>query len=58
MRFVEFAHAPKPPTPEQARIRALKAQKDQAAAALKSERDRQRLLKAQRSMTQNKLKNI
>ena len=52
MRFVEFAPAPKPPTPEQARIRRLTAQKDLAAAALKSERDRQRLQKAQRVMSQ------
>jgi len=54
MRFDEFAPAPKAPTPEQARIKSLKAQRDRAADALKSERDRQRLQRAQRAMTQTK----
>ena len=40
----------KPLTPEKARINALKAQKDNANKALKAERDRQKIAKAQKSL--------
>ena len=39
-----------PPTPEQQRIAALKANRDRASQALKAERDRQRLSRAQQSL--------
>jgi hypothetical protein len=54
MRFAEFAPVPKAPTPEQTRIKSLKAQRDRAADALKSERDRQRLQRAQRAIANNR----
>ena len=45
MRFLEFTtKVIKPLTPDQARIDNLKKQKDVAAARLKSERDRKKLL--------------
>ena len=51
MRFSEFATKPnKPLTPEQARIEALKNQKDNAAKALKTERERQKMGKAQQQL--------
>ena len=40
----------KPLTPQQARVNALKAQKDNANKALKAERDRQKIAKAQKSL--------
>lgn len=40
----------KPLTPEQARIKALQTQKDNANKALKSERDRQKIIKAQQQL--------
>jgi hypothetical protein len=40
----------KPLTPEQARIKALKTQKDNANKALKAERDRQKIAKAQQQL--------
>ena len=40
----------KPLTPEKARINALKAQKDNANKALKAERDRQKIAKAQKNL--------
>jgi hypothetical protein len=43
MRITEIL---KPPTPEQARIKALSANKDRAADALKTERERQKRAKA------------
>jgi len=43
MRITEIL---KPPTPDQARIRALSANKDRAARALKTERERQKRAKA------------
>ena len=39
-----------PPTPEQQRIRTLKATKDRAAQALKAERDRQKRAKATQTL--------
>lgn len=39
-----------PPTPEQQRIKALKANKDRATQALKNERDRQKRAKANRTL--------
>ena len=51
MRFLEFASkAIKPLTPDQARIDNLKKQKDLAAARLKSERDRQKITRAQQAI--------
>ena len=46
MRFFEFK-TQKPLTPPQARLRALKIAKDNAAKALKAERVRQKMDKAQ-----------
>jgi hypothetical protein len=40
----------KPLTPEKARINALKTQKDNASKALKAERDRQKIAKAQKTI--------
>jgi hypothetical protein len=40
----------KPLTPEKARIKALQTQKDNANKALKAERDRQKIAKAQKSL--------
>jgi len=42
--------ANKPPTPEQARIKALQNQKDNANKALKTERGRQKIAKAQQQL--------
>ena len=39
-----------PQSPEQQRIAALKANRDRASQALKAERDRQRLSRAQQSL--------
>ena len=46
-----LAETLKPKTPEQLRIDSLKANKDRAADALEAERQRQKLAKAQRTMT-------
>ena len=43
----------KPLTPEKARINALKTQKDNANKALKAERDRQKIAKAQKTSIQH-----
>jgi hypothetical protein len=40
----------KPPTPQQARINALKTQKDNISKQLKTERDRQKITKAQQQL--------
>ena len=40
----------KPPTPQQSRIKALKAQKDNISKQLKTERDRQKITKAQQQL--------
>ena len=40
----------KPMTPEQARIKALKTQKDNASKALKAERDKQKITQAQQQL--------
>ncbi len=51
MRFLEFASKViKPLTPDQARIDNLKKQKDVAAARLKSERNRQKITRAQHAI--------
>jgi hypothetical protein len=51
MRFLEFAtKVIKPLTPDQARIDNLKKQKDLAASRLKSERDRQKITRAQHAI--------
>jgi hypothetical protein len=51
MRFCEFSTKPlktiKPQTPDQARISSLQQQKDRAAQALKTERERQKIARAQ-----------
>ena len=40
----------KPLTPQQARINSLKLQKERASDALKAERDRQKIAKAQQQL--------
>ena len=40
----------KPKTPDEQRIAALKANRDRAAQALKAERERQRITRAQRQL--------
>ena len=51
MRFVEFSTKPlkaiKPKTPDQARIDGLRQQKERAGEALKAERERQKIARAQ-----------
>ena len=49
MKILEIT-AIKPPTPQQARIDALKRQKDASTKALKAERDRQKIAKAQQKI--------
>ena len=46
----EDLDAPTPPTPQQARIDALKKQKDTITKNLQAERDRQKLAKAQQQI--------
>ena len=41
----------KPLTPQQARINSLKLQKDNVTKQIKSERDRQKIAKAQQQLT-------
>jgi len=43
--------APKPPTPEQQRIKALQAQAKRAQQAVKAERARQKIAAGQRSLS-------
>ena len=51
MRFYEFASAIKKPlTPQQARLDALKTQKDNVSKALDTERKRQKVAKAQQNL--------
>jgi len=58
MRFNEFARTsieqsvtpPKPSTPQQARLDALKRQKDSVSKALDSERKRQKVVKARQNL--------
>jgi hypothetical protein len=40
----------KPLTPQQARIKSLQTQKDNASKALKAERERQKFIKAQQAL--------
>lgn len=47
----------KPPTPQQQRIKSLQLQKDNANKALKSERDRQKIAKAQQQIKDVRLGN-
>ena len=52
MRFSEIAPAVKKPlTPQQARLDALKRQKDNVSKAIDSERKRQKVVKAQQALT-------
>lgn len=55
MRFYEFSTKPLKPikaqTPDQARIDSLKQQKDRASQALKTERERQKIARAQATLT-------
>ncbi|WP_296969331.1 hypothetical protein [Polynucleobacter sp.] len=44
----------KPLTPQQARINSLRQAKDNASKALKAERDRQKIAKAQQTISQIK----
>ena len=50
MRFDEIAPT-KPRTPQQARLDALKTQKDNVGKALDTERKRQKVAKAQQNLT-------
>ena len=54
MRLNEFSTV-KPVTPQQARIDALKRQKDTSTKALQAERDRQKIAKAQQTIASVKL---
>ena len=45
----------KPPTPQQQRIKSLQLQKDNANKALKAERNRQKIAKAQQTIANVKL---
>ena len=49
MKILEIT-AIKPPNPQQARIDALKRQKEASTKALKAERDRQKIAKAQQTI--------
>ena len=52
MRLKEFASAiKKPRTPQQARLDALKTQKNNVSRALDTERKRQKVVKAQQNLT-------
>ena len=53
MKITEIT-AIKPLTPEKARIEGLKQQKERAGDALKAERDRQKVQKAQNQIAQVK----
>ncbi len=48
----------KPPTPQQARINALKLAKDNANKALKAERARQKMAKAQQALSKAYQSNV
>ena len=52
MRLKEFTQNIQPTTPEQSRIKNLKLQKDNATKALKIERNKQKISKAQQSLRQ------
>ena len=54
MKILEIT-AIKPLTPQQARIDALKRQKDSSTKALQAERDRQKIAKAQQTIASVKL---
>jgi len=50
IKEVETIKSIKPLRPPQARIKSLQTQKDNASKALKAERERQRLAKAQQTL--------
>lgn len=52
---IQEVTAIKPPNPQQARIDALKRQKDASTKALKAERDRQKIAKAQQTIANVRL---
>lgn len=54
MKILEIT-AIKPPNPQQARIDALKRQKEASTKALKAERDRQKIAKAQQTIASVRL---
>lgn len=56
MKIKEIASV-KPPTPQQQRIKSLQQQKDNANKALKAERDRQKIAKAQQKIKDVRLGN-
>ena len=45
----------KPPTPQQQRVKSLQLQKNNASKALKAERDRQKIAKAQQTIANIKI---
>jgi hypothetical protein len=56
MRLKEFKpNFIKPLTPEQQRVKSLQTQKDNVTKALKAERDRQKIAKAQQTIATVKL---
>ena len=56
MRLKEFkSNVIKPLTPQQQRIKSLQTQKDNVSKALKAERDRQKIAKAQQTINSVKL---
>ena len=56
MRLKEFKpNVIKPLTPEQQRVKSLQTQKDNVTKALKAERDRQKIAKAQQTIATVKL---
>ncbi len=57
MRLKEFAPL-KPLTPEKAKIDSLKRQKENASKALKAEKDRQKIAKAQKVISSVKYSNF
>lgn len=54
MKILEIT-AIKPPNPQQSRIDALKRQKEASTKALKAERDRQKIAKAQQTIASVRL---
>ena len=53
--FIKEITSNKPLTPQQQRIKSLKTQKDNVTKALKAERDRQKIAKAQRTIANVRL---
>lgn len=50
---LDEASAPKPPTPEQAKVKSLQAQADSAKQAVKAEKARQKIRVGQKQLTKS-----